>query len=98
MGETRQPDARAAAWLAAHLNGASFSEIARVEGLHRWRIHYLVARHPDYVHGSGRGPPAARCGVHRGRPLPAGRGAVDEPGRRTPGRVKNWSSASARGI
>jgi hypothetical protein len=50
MGETRQPNSRATAWLQAHLAGATFAEIARAEGLHRSRIHYLVARHPDYVH------------------------------------------------
>jgi hypothetical protein len=49
MGEARQPDARAAEWLAANVSGASFAEIARQVGLTPERIRQVVRTHPDYV-------------------------------------------------
>ena len=49
MGETRQPDARAAAWLAAKNSGATFGEIASSAGLTANRIRQIVQTHPDYV-------------------------------------------------
>lgn len=58
MGETapRQPGARTVEWFQAHLNGASFAEIARTEGVHRSRVHQIVSCHPDYQ-GPGHRPP-----------------------------------------
>jgi hypothetical protein len=50
MGETRpQPDARAAAWLAAKNRGATFDEIGRRAGLTANRVRQVVLTHPDYV-------------------------------------------------